>query len=519
VLLFLAYLRESRTVPANSDGAGNALQAWDMLHGNVLLHGWFTTDVSFYTTELPQYMLVELARGLGSDVVHVAAAMTYALLVLLAALLARGRATGREAAARMLLAGGIMLAPTLGIGTLTLLLSPDHTGTMVPLLVMWLILDRAGRRWYVPVITGLILALSTVADTVTLLEGTLPVIAVCLLRFVRDRHTGKSPRFELALAGSAAAASAGAAWLAIRLIRRAGGFIVQPVPTSLAPVGALGQHAVNTAKGLLVLFGSDFFGDRSPPYAGYFGNHPGPGAVVATVHLAGIALAAWALCIALRHCYRGTEPVITGLAVAVVLLIAAYLVTVRSSNFIGLREMAGALPMLAVLAGRLLPARLTALRHARPGLRRGAAAGLTIAMVAVGAGYVASLAYNATRRPVPAPYQQVAGWLVAHHLSYGLGGYWQSDSITLETAGRVRVRAVQLAGGGATAGRWEARQQWYDPRLNDADFVVVSPGEDKLPPAALAAVFGPPARAYRVAGSLILTWHKNLLTKVTVPRS
>ena len=91
VLLFLAYLGESWTLPVNSDGAGNALQAWDMLHSNPLLHGWILTDVSFYTTELPQYMLVELVRGLGPDVIHVASAMTYTLLVLLVALLARGR--------------------------------------------------------------------------------------------------------------------------------------------------------------------------------------------------------------------------------------------------------------------------------------------------------------------------------------------------------------------------------------------------------------------------------------------
>ena len=60
--------------------------------------------------------------------------MTYTLLVLLAALLARGRARGRAGLARALLAGGIMLAPQLG-ATSVLLLSPDHTGTAVPLLV------------------------------------------------------------------------------------------------------------------------------------------------------------------------------------------------------------------------------------------------------------------------------------------------------------------------------------------------------------------------------------------------
>jgi hypothetical protein len=37
--LFACYLLQSRTYEVNSDGGANALQAWDMLHGNVLLHG------------------------------------------------------------------------------------------------------------------------------------------------------------------------------------------------------------------------------------------------------------------------------------------------------------------------------------------------------------------------------------------------------------------------------------------------------------------------------------------------
>src|SRR5260370_33485325 len=35
-----------------------------------------------------------------------------------------------------------MLAPSLGTGSHTLLSSADHTGTQVPMLVIWLILDR-----------------------------------------------------------------------------------------------------------------------------------------------------------------------------------------------------------------------------------------------------------------------------------------------------------------------------------------------------------------------------------------
>ena len=152
-VLFFCYWRQSQAVPLSSDGSSNVLQAWAMLHGNLLLHNWWVSDVSFYTTELPQYMLIEALTGLGPWVVHAAAAMTYTLLVLLAAVLAKGRVQGGAGWARALLAAGLMLSPQLG-ATSILLLSPDHTGTAVPLLVIWLLIDRARPRWYVPVLVG-----------------------------------------------------------------------------------------------------------------------------------------------------------------------------------------------------------------------------------------------------------------------------------------------------------------------------------------------------------------------------
>ncbi len=127
-VLFLCYLRQSWTLSLNSDGAADILQARDMLHGNVLLHGWQLSQVSFWSTELPQYMLLESVMGVSVAVVHVAGAMTCTLLVLLSALLAKGRATGREAIVRMLVAGGIMLAPQLGPGTAIFMLSPRSCG-------------------------------------------------------------------------------------------------------------------------------------------------------------------------------------------------------------------------------------------------------------------------------------------------------------------------------------------------------------------------------------------------------
>src|SRR4051794_19340801 len=66
-VMLLGYLRIARANATNADGAANALQAWDMLHGNVFLSGWTLSDVSFFPTELVQYTLIELFYGLRPD--------------------------------------------------------------------------------------------------------------------------------------------------------------------------------------------------------------------------------------------------------------------------------------------------------------------------------------------------------------------------------------------------------------------------------------------------------------------
>src|SRR6202035_3717085 len=129
--LYLCYLAVSRTQAVGSDGASIAVQAWAMLHGNPLLRGWAVTDVSFYTTELPEYMIVEAVRGLNADVLHASAAITYALVVLTGGLLGRGQAKGREGAVRLLISAGIVVAPQVTAGVFILIFQPDHTGTAV----------------------------------------------------------------------------------------------------------------------------------------------------------------------------------------------------------------------------------------------------------------------------------------------------------------------------------------------------------------------------------------------------
>ena len=89
-VLFVAYLRLSRTYPENSDEANILLMAGDMAHGNLYLSGWTVSDVPFITTELPEIALLVKLFGLHLQTAHVAAALTYTVVVALALLVAKG---------------------------------------------------------------------------------------------------------------------------------------------------------------------------------------------------------------------------------------------------------------------------------------------------------------------------------------------------------------------------------------------------------------------------------------------
>lgn len=495
-LLFFLYWRQSSFQPANADGASIALEAWDIRHGNVLLHGWRLADVSFYTTELPQYLLIELVLGLGPWVVHAAGAMTYTLLVLLAALLARGRATGRQGVTRALLAAGIIVSPQLS-ATSTLLLGPAHAGTAVPLLATWLLIDRAPRRWYVPAGVCLILAWALVADSLVLIAGIAPLVIACLVRALPSWR--KPPRYEIALA----AAGAGAAvlgWLLRWGVEAAGGYSAQPVSTRMVTAGQLPRSAWVTVRAVLEIFGANVFSARQ-----------GFSLVFACLHLAGVGLVIAGLVIAFARFGRTGEVIVPVLALGIVLNLLAFLTSRMGLDIAATREIAPVMPYGAALAGRLTAGPLLKLRPA-PRLAS------LLALAALAAGYLAALGYAATWPSAPPADQALAAWLSARGLTDGLASYWDANSTTLDTGGRIQVSSVQVNHGKIVPGNWETVARAYDPARYDARFLAVR--EKTVNPAVVAAArstFGPPARTYRIPGYTIYVWSANLLPELGPP--
>ena len=487
VVLFYLYLGQARTMQVASDGASQALQAWAMLHGNPLLRGWSLSDVSFYSTELPQFMLIEAVRGLNGQVVHLAAAMTYALLVIGVAAVAKGNATGRLGLMRALVAAGILLAPPLGVRSTTwvVLNYPDHTGTQVPLLLIWLVLDRAKPRWWVPILVTVLLTWVQIADTMALYEGALPIIAVSAIRVIARRRKPGKPRladqwYEFSLAAGAVV-SAYAATRILLLIRHAGGFDFSPPSTTFATIGGMTSNVWPKVQTELILFGANFFG------------LPLRQALVPLLHLVGVALVIWAVAVAVRRFIVEDELMTQLLTITFVAVLAAYTFGFR----VGAWEVVGLLPIGAVLAGRLLPERLTR-------------AGLAMPLAAVLACYGLLLFQNSRLAPSADDNVTMANWLKAHHLHYGLARYWHANSITLDSGGQVAVRAFATQGNQFLLTHWNTDSSWYDPRLHKATFVIL-PADAWASLRSVYGAVGKPATTYHLGLYVVMVWHKNLL--------
>ena len=506
--LFTLYLRQSLLAPFNADGASNMLQAQAMLHGNLLLKGWWSADVSFYTTELPEYMLVQAVRGLRPDVVHICGALTYTLTVLLGAMLARGRARGREGVVRALLAGGIMLAPAILGGTEIFLENPDHAGTAVPILAVFLLLDRAPERWYVPAAVCVLLAWIQVGDELTLVAATAPIAAIAVFRLAMLavwRRPLREYRYDAMLL-AAAAVSNELANLAQKAIDRLGGFDLRPLPQQLiAPMSQVRAHIHAMLQSILLLFGAYNPGRAHSPLD-----------PIAALHWIGLGLAAAGLAVAVAtFVLSRTDRVSQIVAAAALATLVAGVFGTLVQTLANAHEVAILLPFGAVLAGRMLPPLVPARwRTAHPALLTGA---VTPVLAAWLGALLAALCYAAIWTPMTPPEQQLVTWLTSHHYTDGLAEYWQGSTTTVASGGRVLVAPITPVT--LQVRRWESATGWYDPGQRTANFVIaatdptVAPGGLSVP--AVRAHFGRPAREYVVGMYVVMVYDYNLLTRVS----
>ena len=499
----------------DSDAANNALQSWDILHGNVLLHNWIIGDATYYTFELPLFVLVERVFGLHAIVTHIVSAIVYVILAVCAIAVARTGCRGLSAWIRAgvvvaILAASLLTAPGVSIAVE----KPDHTGTAAIMLLCFLIVDRLSGRLWMPVLLCVILTLGQVGDATVLYVAVPSIAIVSLYRIIFVRRVKLLDRLRMPDALTLVVTGVSiplAKWIYSGLQHLGAYSMIAPRTGFASSWSEVGANFGLTGQALRILFGA--VTPRCRPGQGCGTAFHMPGAPLGVI---GIGFG-W-LCIAaglygfgkVVWRWRRASRAEQFLCVAIVVNIAAYVFS-SLPVLSNARELIAVVPCAAILAARaLVPERI-----------QGAVRARVMAAVA-GIAVVLPLAAAATVPTGVGTEVPLAAWLEAHGLTSGIGGYWDASAVTLQSGGKVDIRAVKSRYFGIAGYPWETKISWYNPADNYANFVVASTHGPVTNTDITAGIFekyfGRPASVHLVADRLVLIYHKNLLRNVTPPQ-
>jgi hypothetical protein len=499
VLVFL-YGTMGRTFPAHSDDATGILEGDAFLHGNYLLRGWTVSNISYYTTDLPFYIIGVLFRGVHPSLLRDVPAVIYVLTVALAAWLAgRGRRDRRSAWFGMAVAFILIALPSGNLARFVFLWNA-HIGTTLLVLGSFAALDCVPGHtfsWRRYVLFTLGLTLAIVGDKLALFIAAVPMIITSAGRLLRREEGGEALK-SVALLGSSFSAII-ASHCILKLIRVYGGFAEVPLPFQFNTLHVCLNNVVYLTEGVLDLYRTDFFG--LPVNLS---------TVCKLIGLLGLGLVAYS---AYHSFPRWLAKGVSGrprpdflcevLSVAVLVSLVAYVVGHGAKDLTTVRYLAPATIFGAILAGRIGVTSAGCFPHFYAGVA-------ALAVV-----YGALFAKGLLSPPAPNPFIELAGWLEKKHLEYGYGTFWTSSITTVSSENRVKVRSLETNQSHLEPRRWMSDQEWYlgtPARF----FVFYTDNEswfardDNVELATAIHTFGLPNEMSSVGKFTVLIWDKDI---------
>ena len=130
---------------------------------------------------------------------------------------------------------------------------------------------------------------------------------------------------------------------------------------------------------------------------------------------------------------------------------------------------------------------------------------------------VASIALSTTTwmrvQRTESPFAGLGNWLEQHGLHHGYGPYWDADIVTVETRGKVKMRAISFAGGRAAPLNWLSSPKWYSEPGEGRTFLAWDDAAAKLEGLNLAdavANWGNPDETYNFGLFNIAVWNRDI---------
>jgi hypothetical protein len=519
----------TRFVPGNSDGATVVLEGAAMNAGNLTLRGWAISLDSFWTLDALVYALAVRVEGLRPGLMNLVPAIIAAAVVVLGALLARA---GRRGLPGFVAAATVVTLLGLPSPDLAyfLLQGPWHVGTTLAALGAFALLARPGLgwRWLAGVA---LLAAGLLGDVMIVTFGLLPLLACGLVTMARCR------RWRAGLATLAAAPASAALALLVRVLAQAAGTFTIVNRNLPIRFHQLAENVGNLGNRLPGLLGVGTIPQTVPDGAIAFqaARVAGLAAVLAAGATALVGLARGAV---LGRApggaagpWRLDDLLVAGIAADLVTFVWA----AGSNNTDYAKYLTPAVILGAVLCGRYagrwaaqwaggrarLPAALTPLggrRDAPDGRHRLLVALTASAAIVAAALFAAEVGVELSAPDAVQPARQLSAFLAAHHLDHGVGDYWSSTVVTLDSSGTVQVRPVTPAPNG-TLRRYERQspESWYaGQRFDFLVFDTARPWRG-VDAAAAERTWGPPAREDAVGTYRVLVWSKPFTVSTEVP--
>ena len=501
---------------SHEDNAIALLQGLDLARGNLLLRHWAVPPDNLLTIDLPWYALAVKLAGLSPWLMQAVPLALLLLLLALAARLLRKESTtlayAREYSGELPSYIGLIVIFSLlaiiapGRGDPWLLEGPNHVGTTIYSLLTLLMLStaaEAGGHRKRSLLAACALALTLIisfGDPMALLLIAVPALVV----WCGDALLGRAGKYSTISTLLVLAACLAGGFLRGSFVELGGFSVLWNLAPSFIHLADLRAAIAQAATNWLGLAGCNFT-TATWPAAG--------AAVLRAVAAALVLLLAGGEC---WRWLRGERLALLDRWLAVGTLVVFVAAMVSEQGF-AKRSLESHYQLPGYILGVALLARKAAEAAAwSPRMKKSMLLGSMLLLVSCG--------------PVLAQWRiwphhgvstaKLARWLDRHHFHRGFGCYWDSNMITVQTGGKVTVRALACTDK-ARPYHWLSKSTWYNTRKHHFNFYVfdrygaqwfplcgtgrIKYSPDYLPQGVIAT-FGKPGRIYHYLHYTIAIW-------------
>ena len=472
-------------LPYNSDHASILLEAKSILDGNIFLKGWTLSTVSYYTTEIPFFMIGILLFGYSEKVIYLVTGISYAFLIIIILRLCSINDEGKFSFRNLIISFCFSLY-IISLFSNWCLFSPVHIVSFAYCLCSIFILKRLDKKISIRelFIYFLIIIINFIGDTFSIYIWGIPIIIIMLVKLIFENNKLKYATILFTTILSIVLSQ-----IILLLIKQNGGFIVPGIEPKFVGYNDISNNLYLFFIGLFDLFSVDFFGQ---PIFSF-------NTAINGIQLVGLVILIWAIIWSIKN-IKKLDTVKQVLLAGLFINLLEYLL---SDVAIWRGTVRYLLPTL--IFGIFLI--LNFIMHSAWHQQRPLIMLLTSIVIAITLIPQMSL----TRSDLPV--SELSSFLIEKHLINGYGPYWVASITTVHSNETVKIRAVTSSDHKYIRPFiWLAENDWYNENATfmiiDSTNVVEKPYNIDWKTA--INTFGQPNKYYQIQNYEVLVWDRNI---------